>query len=563
MIGIDGGTFDVILPMIARGRLPHIARLMEEGVWNTLSSTYPPITIPAWPAMVTGVNPGKMGVSFFLKNLHNYANNEIVTVHDIRAKSLWHYLNEAGKKTLIINIPYLFPPQSVDGAMVSYLNMRGAQDRIETFPPELVNELREVLKLDYMMEKRKGFNYISEFRRFHGDLHKDFWLTKLIDFHRIAVDFLRQGTTYLMDKYDWDFLMVVFNSTDFLQHRLWGLVDQENPAHDKALAKKYSEGIYNCYEEIDRAIGDIVARCSNGENVLIVSDHGFASLHKTFYINKWLADKDLLSLKGQSPYYISFKRVPIYRILSKLYLSKFIWFLPERIKDFRIPCIYRKARNTDELIDWQRTKVYSNSYALNINLLGREPHGIVPENEYWSTVDHVKKELASLHDDETGKPIIDKVFEKTEIYTGPYVDQANDIHFFFNPPVYRVSTELFSDCVLERISKESKLTGTHHSALNGIFIMRGPGVRKAASPSSPHIMDVTPTILYLSGIPVPDELDGRVLSEIFDDTFLEGNPISFTEETPFLDEMGEEPRGMSKEEQGKLKEMLEGLGYLG
>ena len=70
IIGIDGGTWDVMLPLIEQGKLPNIARLMENGAWGNLHSTYPPITIPAWVSCVTGVNPGKLGLFHFLNNVH-------------------------------------------------------------------------------------------------------------------------------------------------------------------------------------------------------------------------------------------------------------------------------------------------------------------------------------------------------------------------------------------------------------------------------------------------------------------------------------------------------------
>ena len=54
IIGIDGGTFDVIRPMVTRGELPVLASLMEKRVWGELESTIPPDTAPAWVSMMTG-----------------------------------------------------------------------------------------------------------------------------------------------------------------------------------------------------------------------------------------------------------------------------------------------------------------------------------------------------------------------------------------------------------------------------------------------------------------------------------------------------------------------------
>ena len=66
IVGIDGGTFDLAGAWAEQGLLPNLARLMEKGVWGDLTSTYPPITAPAWSSFLTGCNPGKHGVFDFL-----------------------------------------------------------------------------------------------------------------------------------------------------------------------------------------------------------------------------------------------------------------------------------------------------------------------------------------------------------------------------------------------------------------------------------------------------------------------------------------------------------------
>ncbi|MFQ6053764.1 MAG: alkaline phosphatase family protein, partial [Candidatus Bathyarchaeia archaeon] len=62
LLGLDGATFDIIEPMARSGRLPNLARLISEGSSGVLESTLPPVTLPAWVSMVTGKNPGKLGV---------------------------------------------------------------------------------------------------------------------------------------------------------------------------------------------------------------------------------------------------------------------------------------------------------------------------------------------------------------------------------------------------------------------------------------------------------------------------------------------------------------------
>ena len=66
VLGLDGGTWNVIKPLIKQGKLPTIAKLMENGTYGDLESSTPYYTFPAWKCYSTGKNPGKLGVYSFI-----------------------------------------------------------------------------------------------------------------------------------------------------------------------------------------------------------------------------------------------------------------------------------------------------------------------------------------------------------------------------------------------------------------------------------------------------------------------------------------------------------------
>ncbi|MDN3512814.1 MAG: alkaline phosphatase family protein [Candidatus Brocadia sp.] len=561
LIGIDGGTFDIINPLVEKGDLPNISRFMREGTWSHLTSTLPPMTFPAWPASITGVNPGKLGVSYFIKDLHNYDPSEFVTTADIKTKKIWHYLGEYGKKSIIINIPYLYPPEKINGIMACYFNSRGREDNVLTHPQELAKELSDVIDLDRLLKSRKDFAHISEFSKHTNRSQKEFWLDRLVNFHRTAIEYLKEATLYLMTHYDWDFVMVVFNSSDFVQHKLWCYSEKDHPAYDKELAGKYGDVINDCYKRIDKAIGTIVNKIDKDTTVLLMSDHGFSSLKMNFYINQWLKQKNLLYFKGK--YKIALCRVLLSQILTKLRISRFVSLLPERLKNMQIPILWRKRKAFSESVDWKRTKAYAHLNGININLKDRESQGIVTRDEYRDVVDFIKKELFTITDDNTKQPILSKVYEKNEIYHGPYAELATDLQFFFDPPVYGISTELFSDDRLFKvIDKTEKVTGAHQSATQGIFIAHGKTIGREQKPDSPSIIDITPTILHLLGIPIPNEMDGRVLTEILEKEFLDTNPVRFTDDSVFEEGVTKLTEEFSDEMLDKVKSALRDLGYI-
>jgi predicted AlkP superfamily phosphohydrolase/phosphomutase len=89
IFGIDGGTFDMIKPMLKEGKLPHLGRLMDEGIHGVLESTIPPLTAPAWATFFTGKNPGKHGIYDFVWQSTDKSDRPLVNAASIRGKTVW------------------------------------------------------------------------------------------------------------------------------------------------------------------------------------------------------------------------------------------------------------------------------------------------------------------------------------------------------------------------------------------------------------------------------------------------------------------------------------------
>ncbi|HDH00835.1 MAG TPA: hypothetical protein ENG80_03375, partial [Nitrospirae bacterium] len=118
VIGLDGATFDIIKPMLKEGRLPTFQKLMNEGAWGELRSTTLPVTPPAWASFMTGKNPGKHGAFGFYSHKDGSYDTELATGLTIRAKKIWDYFDPS-KKIGLIDIPLTFPPEKINGCMIS------------------------------------------------------------------------------------------------------------------------------------------------------------------------------------------------------------------------------------------------------------------------------------------------------------------------------------------------------------------------------------------------------------------------------------------------------------
>jgi predicted AlkP superfamily phosphohydrolase/phosphomutase len=546
IIGIDGGTFDIIRPMVARGELPVLASLMEKGVWGELESTIPPDTAPAWVSMMTGVNPGKHGIFFFLDKLHNNARNgSPLGSGDIKFPPLWSVLSKEEKDVIFINVPFTYPPMEVNGIVISGMFVPNSA-RVISYPPDVYTDLVNKLgtyEIDDWSLEAVGAD------RSKISIHYD----RIIKGISLVTEKRKMATLMLLEENPWDFAMVVFTSVDRLQHLFWKFMNPSSDGSVPVLSKKYSGVIYDGYRQVDKAIGEIMEKAGKDTTVIIVSDHGFGPLEKHFFTNKWLDEIGLLKRKK----WINRKKLDIRLTDFHKVLTRFIpdTPFPNWVKKIPIPVPQIKDRDRSALINWQETSAYGNQCGININLKGREPYGIVePGEEAEKLMAYIQARFYEIKDtsESNGVKIPDWISRKEEIYHGPYVEEADDLYFSMKDRSYLPDARVD---VNNKFNKPSLGSGMHRQ--NGIFIMSGPLSRKSDS-ISPRIIDITPTVLYLMGLPVFEEMDGRVLEEAIEPVYLKSHPIKV------VSAMKYSGKGSiySAEDEEKIAESLKRLGYL-
>ena len=240
IIGLDGATFDLIKPWAAEGKLPTLARLMQDGVTGDLESTLPPVTSPAWPTFMTGKNPGKHGVFDFIRP--RAGTFDMVNASQIKGKLLWEILSEAGYSVGVLNVPITYPPRQVNGYMVPGLL---SPDQGKTvYPPDLLKPYEAELG-KYRLTPNVQYKAGNE-DEFIADLHD-------------LIDTQLRYALRLMKDHPTDVLMLHFLATDNGSHALWRFMDQTHPRHDPALAAKYGDALLKVYQHLDEAVRQVQA----------------------------------------------------------------------------------------------------------------------------------------------------------------------------------------------------------------------------------------------------------------------------------------------------------------
>ena len=173
IIGIDGATFDLILPWAKEGFLPNLAGLIDQGTYGELASTLPPVTSPAWPSFMTGCNPGKHGVFDFIHRTG--ADFGLVNATKIRRPTIWQRLSQAGFSVGVLNVPVTYPPQPLNGYMVT--GILSPKEGQICYPDDLLARHRDALgeyrvapNIQYKRGNEKEYiEDIYSLIRAHGD----------------------------------------------------------------------------------------------------------------------------------------------------------------------------------------------------------------------------------------------------------------------------------------------------------------------------------------------------------------------------------------------------------
>ena len=498
VFGLDGGNIKLIEQW--KEELPNFKKIMEGGVFGELESTVPSLTCPAWPCMFTGKNPGKLGMyDFFSLRLSNARASRVFNSSDYYASSVWKILNDHGKSVGLLNVPMTFPPRKINGFMVCGLGTPETAATY-TYPADLAKILDKIVG-SYEVEPVIDLTLYGREQRY-SEVSKE------------MLDKRLKAARYLMHNFRWDLFVCVFRVTDWVQHYFWHHMDASHPRHEAT--SKYKDVIKNCYKQIDAGIGELMRELSKDSNVLVVSDHGFGPIYERFLVNRWLEENGFLRFHkegGVQRDVASNKIRDSLRILRTRFDSRLVRLIakmvPRKLKSKLLPPSEGRIPDIFNTIDCARTKAYAVGITggIFINLKEEGQGGPVERGrEYEEVRDQIIAGLSKVVNPHTGEPADFRIFKKENIYHGPYINEAPDIALsgIKYVPVGFDDKEQWG---------QFASTGTH--TRYGVFMACGPDVKKGGLRTKGlRIYDIAPTILHILGAPIPDDVDGRIPTEI-------------------------------------------------
>jgi hypothetical protein len=300
VLGVDGLEWEVMLPLIREGRLPTMARLMEQGTFGKLVTLTPARSPAIWTSVATGKLPAKHGIPHFVGVNPATGKPRLYTNQDRRTKAIWNIFSDYDRRVHCVGWWITFPAEAVNGTMVAQTNTASqvltAHGRAVwkgTVVPGLAGQVYPTSFQPRVMsiaaEVNRSLPQISraafgEFKHPHSELTRRLWDNTQWSFRADAI-YAEVAQTLLAERADFDLMLVYFGGTDVVGHRFWRYLYPDDFRHrptDEEI-ENFADVIPAYYAYVDGVIAQILAAAPEGASIFIISDHGMHAVNTGQY----------------------------------------------------------------------------------------------------------------------------------------------------------------------------------------------------------------------------------------------------------------------------------------
>jgi predicted AlkP superfamily phosphohydrolase/phosphomutase len=274
VLGIDGVPYSFLKKGLEEGRFENIKRItIENGNLKKYNSVYPTVSSVAWTSYMTGKNPAEHSIFGFVDRNINPFSLKIPLAADRTAKTFWKKLSEEGKKVFVMNVPVTYPPEKVNGILISGFLSPSIEKVVE--PSSYVQYLKEK---EYVIDVDPRLGHTNR-RKFMDELHKALDIRMGVFFDLLAKDNYYLAQCHIME-------------TDRINHFFWG--DYEDGG-------EFSGDFDKFYSKLDVWIGKTYELLNDEDIFIVLSDHGFCRVEYNVQLNQFLEDEGYLLWEVDNP----------------------------------------------------------------------------------------------------------------------------------------------------------------------------------------------------------------------------------------------------------------------
>ncbi len=457
VLGLDSVPPELLFDRF-RPMMPNLDRLLQRARWGTLRCCEPPITVPSWAVMFSGMDPGTLGIYGFRHRrpksyFDTYAPNPQMLPHP----PAWEILSRLGRRVAVIGMPPGYPPPRLNGVYISdFLTPDGAKDFVS--PASLAPEIQSV---------SGGYEFDVTFRAEDRD--------------RIGVELFEMTkkrwavARHLWGKEPWDFFALHEIGPDRLHHTFWKFFDEHHPRYERH--PTFAKLVDDYYRLLDEEIGRFLALVPPDVVVMVLSDHGSQGMEGCFCVNEWLIERGYLTLKA--------------------------------------PVTERGMAIEKASIDWSKTKAWgAGGYYARIffNVQGREPEGIVPPSDVPALTEQLRRDLEAVRRPD-GQPLQPDIRIPAQIYKEVRGD-APDLMIYFGNLKWRSAGTLGHGSLFLQENDTGPDDSVH--SFEGIFAVADGHPRPSQHLAPLNGIDIGATVLKFMGVDPPARMQGRPMQPLLD-----------------------------------------------
>lgn len=267
MLSLEGLSLEFADQAAKSGLMPHLGDILSRGALVRVQAALPTVGSVTWAGYATGAGPGKHGVFGFVDRTPNPFQVHIPNAQDLRLPAIWQVLSRNGKQVGVMNLPLTYPPQRVNGFMVSC--SLAPELAKGTYPVELAPRLME---LDYRIEANTRLAS-QDMGAFLEDLERT-----------MSARF--SACLELMRTESWDFFQLHLSSCDLINYFLWS----DDLQGEESFRQEYQA----FYRKLDSYLGELFHTLPDGCRLAVVSGNGFTRTKAVVYLNRWLEENGYL-----------------------------------------------------------------------------------------------------------------------------------------------------------------------------------------------------------------------------------------------------------------------------
>nr|WP_321235882.1 alkaline phosphatase family protein [uncultured Psychroserpens sp.] len=285
LIGWDAADWKIIGPLLAKGQMPALKRMIDNGVYGNMSTMNPPYSPMLWSSVATGKTPDKHGVLGFIEVMNDDSGVRPVTAHSRKARALWNILHHKGYKSNLVGWWPSFPAEPINGVVVTDKFQKVSVDPAKPKPIErgtihphaLLKDYKDLRMFPFEITSEHILPFVPQAARVDQEKNRGLNPVSKIVSENVSI---HNAATKLLRTTEWDFMAIYYDLIDHFCHSYMKFHPPKLRGINQEQYEIYKDAVVGSYRFQDMMLERTLELVDEDTTVIVMSDHGFESGNK-------------------------------------------------------------------------------------------------------------------------------------------------------------------------------------------------------------------------------------------------------------------------------------------